>query len=340
MAQMAVTQIPGADTGEVPPPPVKRAEKTAFIGGLADPLWDIDTLPLTYTNSRWSAFFYRADEKHLRRVLPDCMELEDDIVEFWYVDHNHTMIGPYGEMGVTIAASHKGGDGTTYYGGYYPYMYLTQDAGIDAGRVLGFPKKDAFIRALEHGGAPDDGYSVYDSKVYQFDYFSFLMIRLGYVMHSTTGSYDDAELSAKPAFYGNTDYGRLNMKVVTSPDVAQSVWQLVYMPSMVTKELATAVGRPETEGTHRFQVKPESIRTSSPASFNWFMQATPYDNLGHELPPKEMIGLMTFSFDLIIPAGKVIWTETYTRDATWAGAAKPYRYGLRHRFPKPIGLGA
>ena len=34
------------------------------------------------------------------------------------------------------------------------------------------------------------------------------------------------------------------------------------------------------------------------------MQATPYDNLGHELPPKEMIGLMTFSFDLIIPGQK------------------------------------
>jgi hypothetical protein len=108
----------------------------------------------------------------------------------------------------------------------------------------------------------------------------------------------------------------------------------------VTKDLATAMGRPDSEGSHRFQVKPESIRTASPASINWFMQATPYDNLGHELPPKEMIGLMTFSFDLIIPAGEVPWTETYTRDATWAGAAKPYRFGLRHRFPKPIGLGA
>jgi hypothetical protein len=49
---------------------------------------------------------------------------------------------------------------------------------------------------------------------------------------------------------------------------------------------------------------------------------------------------MTFSFDLIIPAGEVLWSETYTRDATWAGAAKPYRYGLRHRFPKPVGLAA
>ena len=128
------------------------------------PLWDIDTLPLTYTNSRWSAFFYRADEKQLRRVLPDCLELEDDVVEFWYVDHNHTMLGPYGEMGVTVAASHKAGDGRTLYAGYYPYMYLTQDAAIDAGRVLGFPKKEAFIRVLEHGGAPDDGYGVYDTQ--------------------------------------------------------------------------------------------------------------------------------------------------------------------------------
>jgi hypothetical protein len=264
--QFAVTQIPGAETGEIPPKPVDRDEKTAFIYSLVDPIWDIDTLPLTYTNSRWSAFFYRADEKQLRRVLPDCLELEDDIVEFWYVDHNHTMLGPYGEMGVTIAASHKAGDGRTLYAGYYPYMYLTQDAAIDAGRVLGFPKKEAFIRVLEHGGAPDDGYGVYDTKIYQFNYFSFLMIRNGYVLHSATGKYDDADLPAKPKFYGNTEYGRMNMKVVTSPDVLESRWELVYLPSLVTKDLATAMGRPDSEGSHRFQVKPESIRTASPQS--------------------------------------------------------------------------
>jgi hypothetical protein len=268
------------------------------------------------------------------------MDIEDDIVEFWYVDHNHTMLGPYGEWGATVAASHKAGDGKTYYAGYYPYMYLTQDAAIDAGRVLGFPKKEAFIRVLEHGGNPDDGYGVYDTKVYGFNYFSFLMIRNGYVLHSATGKYDDADLPAKPAFYGNTEYGRMNMKVVTAPDISTSRWELVYLPSLVTKDLATAMGRPDTEGSHRFQVKPESIRTASAGNINWFMQATPYDNLGHELPPKELLGLMTFSFDLIIPAGQVLWTETYSRDETWAGAAKPYRYGLRHRFPKPIGLGA
>jgi acetoacetate decarboxylase len=191
MAQRAVTQIPGADTGEVPKPPAHRAEKTAFIGVLADPLWDIDTLPLTYTNSRWSAFFYRADEKHLLRVVPECLDIEDDVVEFWHVDHNHTMLGPYGEMGVTRGLEPQGRRRETYYSGYYPYMHLTQDAAIDAGRVLGFPKNEAFIRVLEHGGAPDDGYGVYDTKVYQFDYFSFLMIRNGYVIHSATGHDDD-----------------------------------------------------------------------------------------------------------------------------------------------------
>jgi len=109
--QFAVTAIPGAETGEIPPSPVDRDEKTAFIYSLVDPLWDIDVLPLTYTNSRWSAFFYRADAKALRRVCPDVLEIEDDVVEFWYVDHNNTMLGPYGEMGVTVACSHKAATG-------------------------------------------------------------------------------------------------------------------------------------------------------------------------------------------------------------------------------------
>src|SRR4029453_10510151 len=180
--QFAVTQIPGAETGEIPPSPVDRDEKTAFI---------------------------------------------------------YSLVAPDGEMGGAGAPSHKAGDSKTYYAGYYPYMYLTQDAAIDAGRVLGFPKKEAFIRVLEHGGAPDDGYGVYDTKIYHFNYFSFLMIRNGYVIHSATGKYDDADLPAKPKFYGNTEYGRMNMKVVTAPDISTSEWQLVYLPSLVTKDLAT-----------------------------------------------------------------------------------------------------
>jgi hypothetical protein len=338
--RFAVTQIPGMDTGEIPPSPVDRDEKTAFIYGLVDPIWDIDTLPLTYANSRWSAFFYRADEKDLRRVLPECLELEDDIVEFWYVDHNHTGLGPYNEMGVTIAASFRASDGKVTYGGYYPYMYLTQDAAIDAGRTQGFPKKQAFIRILEHGGHPDDGRRL-DAVRHQFDFFSFLMIRNGYVIHSATGRYDDAEPADLPVFYKKPEeYGRFNIRVVTSPDVMQSEWELIYEEELLDPMLAGFLGRPEMTGKSRFMKKPETMRTASPAAINWFMQATPFDNVGRELPPKEMLGLMSFNFDLLIPAGQVLWSETYTRDETWLGAATPSRYGLRQRFPKMLGLGA
>jgi hypothetical protein len=97
--------------------------------------------------------------------------------------------------------------------------------------------------------------------------------------------------------------------------------------------------RPESEGSHRFQVKPGSIRAASRPSINWFMQATPYDNLGRELPPSELIGLMTFSFDLIIPAGQTLWRRP-TRATRPGRRREALSFGLRHRFPKPIGLQA
>ena len=159
MAQLNVTSVPWIDSGDAPPLALDRDKRDIISQGIADPLVDYDIVPLTYTNSRWSAFFYRVDEAQLRRILPKCVELEDDVVEFWYVDHLHTGLGPYGEMGVTVSASCKGQDGNTYYAGYYPYMYLTQDAAVFAGREpFGFPKKIAYIVTQEHGGKEDDGY--------------------------------------------------------------------------------------------------------------------------------------------------------------------------------------
>jgi acetoacetate decarboxylase len=136
-----VTSVPWVDSGDAPPLPLDRDRRDIISQAIADPLVDYDIVPLTYTNSRWSAFFYRCDEKDLNHILPKCLTLEDDVVEFWYVDHLHTGLGPYGEMGVTVSASHKASDGNTYYAGYYPYMYLTQDAAVFAGREpFGFPK--------------------------------------------------------------------------------------------------------------------------------------------------------------------------------------------------------
>lgn len=318
----SVTQIPGMGTNEVPAPPLERDEKSRIIYGVADPLWDIDTLPLTYTNSRWFAFMYECDEKLLKAVIPDCLTLEDNVVEFWYVDHNHTRLGPYGEMGITVACSYNG---TKF--GYYPYMYLTQDSAVDAGRVLGFPKKMAYIRTLEHGGKWDDGYETPGR-----DYFSFFMSRNGYAIHSATGKYSGtsiSDISRLPVFYGNTEWGRGNMKIVTDGNLARTQWQLTHLPS-------------ELNGKHRFQVKPDSILTAQPDDINWFMQATPFDNLGNTMPASKLLGLVSYSFDLIIPPAEVLWTQTINRTpeeiSQFCLNEEMYKFGMRHKFPKPYGV--
>ena len=92
-------------TKECPPPPVERDQNTWIIGNPADPLWDIDVIPLTYSDSRWSAFVVRVSEESRKRLTPNPpLEVWDgenaDLVEFWYVMHTNTMLGPYVEFGV------------------------------------------------------------------------------------------------------------------------------------------------------------------------------------------------------------------------------------------------
>ncbi|MCA9810410.1 MAG: hypothetical protein KC473_08730, partial [Candidatus Dadabacteria bacterium] len=58
-------------TKEVPPPPIERDIKSWIIANPSDPLWDIDVLPLTYTDSRWSAFVVRVDAATRQRLCPN-----------------------------------------------------------------------------------------------------------------------------------------------------------------------------------------------------------------------------------------------------------------------------
>ncbi len=306
-------------TKEVPPPPIERDIKSWIIANPSDPLWDIDVLPLTYTDSRWSAFVVRCDEATRQRLCPNppltVWDGEDaDLVEYWYVDHKNTMLGPYLEFGVTISATYKDPKGNVYKAGYYPYMYLTGDAPVDAGRVLGFPKKMSYIRCSVHGGEKGT------------DFFGFAMSRNGYLMHSATGKFDDKEVKP-PFFYGKTDWGKFNMKVITRPDVSSSEWQLTYLPSALPPPFDSMI-----QG-HRFKIKPEHTRTASGDAINWFAQATPFDNMGAEVKIQEVTGLISFVFDLVIPPAEVLWTETYERPASYRGYATPYKYGLRQQFP-------
>ena len=50
--------------------------------GVADPVFDYDIIPLTYTDSRWMAYVIRADINAMKAVVPEPIEVQDDVIEF------------------------------------------------------------------------------------------------------------------------------------------------------------------------------------------------------------------------------------------------------------------
>ena len=242
-------------------------------------------------------------------------------------------------MGVTVSASCKGQDGNTYYAGYYPYMYLTQDAAVFAGREpFGFPKKIAYIVTQEHGGKEDDGYGGFGN-----DYFNFTMERRGYLIHTATGRYDDAELAGEA-------------ELLRRPEVRPHEPPADHRPEPPDDEVGPHLpavrghqgdrrrpwAGPRPRGSTASSSSPSRSARPRPArSARWALTATPFDNLGAMMPVKELIGLMSFNFDLIIPGADTIWTQTIERTAEDIGDllfATPYQYTMRHRFPKPPGV--
>ena len=307
---------PWLDEGEVPPLPLDRDRIHILTQAVADPVFDYDIVPLTYTDSRWMAYVIRADINNMKAVTPEPIEIVDDVIEFWYVIHKNTMIGPYMEMGVTFSASLDAGDGQIYRAGYYPYMYLSNDTPIFAGKEpFGFPKKAAYIAAFEHGT--------------NNNYFNHLMERRGYILHTANGRYSDKPLSVRPTFYGNTTYGRMNYRMTTRPDVTTTIHEVTYLPS----EIAPGAG-------HRFQLNPESIRTATGDDIRaWYLSGTPFDFMGGQIPATEVVGIISFTFNLIIPGAQTIWSRTVTRDPEKDFGAllysTPFKYTMRHRFLLP-----
>lgn len=305
--------------GEVPPLPLDRDRIHIISQGVADPVFDYDIIPLTYTESRWMAYVMRADLKAMKAVTPEPIEIVDDVIEFWYVIHRNTMLGPYMEMGVTFSATVDSGDGKIHKAGYYPYMYLSNDSPIFAGKEpFGFPKKAAYIAAYEHGT--------------NNNYFNMLMERRGYILHTANGRYSDKPLSTRPTFYGKTDWGRMNYRITTRPDVTTSTHEVTYLPSELPPGFGTG---------HRFQLNPASIRTATGADIrSWYLNGTPFDYMGGQIPAKEVVGIISFTFNLIIPPASTIWTRVVKRDPEKDFGAllysTPFKYTMRHRFMVPM----
>lgn len=335
MRHVTERSTPWIDSGDVPDLPLDRHPSEILTQGVADPVFDIDCFPLTIVNSRIFAFIYQAEERDLRHILPEPLSLEDDLVEFWYAHHPNTSMGPYTELGITVAVSLRACDGRTLHAGYYPYMFVTQQLPFSVGHEpYGFGKKTAYVSILEHGGREDDGYGPPGN-----DYFSFITERRGYLIHTATGRYDDGDLARRPVFYGDARYGRLNLRMLTDATFRTTSWELLYLPAALDTTFAAQLGRPELGGKPRFQIKPESVRTASPAAIrSWAYQATPYDNMGAFLPCRALIGLMSFSFDLALPPAETVWSKLVERrdeDMAALFGATAFQYTMRQRFPKP-----
>ena len=227
------------------------------------------------------------------------------------------------EFGVTSSATVKGSDGQVWKGGYYPIMYLSNDSPIFAGREpFGFPKKAAYIAGFEHGTNDN--------------YFNHLMERRGYVLHSSNGRYSDKPVAVKPTFFGKTDWGRLNYRITTHPSVAYSDHQVTYLGSELP---------PQFGNGHRFQLDPSSIRTATGDDVrSWYMAGSPFDFMGGLLGDVKVHGLISFTFNLIIPPASIVWEKRVERSdedtAKHLLFSTPYKYTMRHRFLTPYYPGA
>ena len=303
---------PWLTEGEIPPLPFER-DKINIIGqGISDPVFDYSIIPLTHTESRWMAYIIRADINDMKAITPEPIEIQDDVIEFWYVIHKNTMLGIFLEMGVTFSATVDAGDGKIHKAGYYPYMYLSNDSPIFAGKEpFGFPKKAAYIAGFEHGT--------------NNNYFNHLLEHRGYILHTAHGRYSDKPLYLRPSFYGRKDWGRMNFGIKTmSEDEKMRVHEVTYLES----ELPNDFG-----GGHRFQLNPQSIRTAQGGDIrSWETIQTPFDFMGGQVPVKEIVGLISFTFNLLVPPPKVVWRKVYkSEDEGVIEYTSPSEYVLRGR---------
>ena len=122
----------------------------------------------------------------------------------------------------------------------------------------------------------------------------------------------------------------MNYRITTRPDVTTSIHEVTYLPSELPPGFGTG---------HRFQLNPESVRTAVTEDVrSWFMSGTPFDYMGGQIPAMEVVGLISFTFNLIIPPAATIWTRTVertTEDFSHVVYSTPFVYTMRHRFLLP-----
>ena len=207
-------------------------------------------------------------------------------------------------------------------------MYLTQDATIDAGRLLAC-REEAFV--MLKARSLSNRYSMMDGKNFQFDFSSFLMIqKTGYMLPLPPPACD-TNLPAKPKFFGDADSADEHEDHHRAGRLQLRDRQLVYLLAR-DQGPRPAIRPPVCEARRRFQV--DQVDQTAAAALDWFI-TTPYDNLAPTSQGDDR-AFMTFSFDLIVPAAKRPGPTYPTRPGR---RGQPYR-STSAPLPEAHGLGA
>lgn len=127
-----------------------------FAMPLTNPAFPIG--PYRFTNREYMVITYRTDRAALEKVVPEPLELVDDVVKYEFIRMpDSTGFGDYTESGQVIPVSFNG-----QRGGYVHAMFLNDHPPIAGGRELwGFPKKlanptlevdvDTLVGTLDYG---------------------------------------------------------------------------------------------------------------------------------------------------------------------------------------------
>ena len=89
--------------------------------------------------------------------------------------------------------------------------------------------------------------------------------------------------------------------------------------------------------------QPLTISTTGEDVRAWYLAGTPFDFMGGSLGNVTCHGLISFTFNLIIPPASIVWEKTVERAESDFGDllySTPYKYTMRHRFMTPYYPGA
>src|SRR5256714_1856514 len=117
---------------------MKEAEvrERAFAMPLTSPAYPVG--PYRFCNREYLIITYRTDAKKLRELVPEPLQIEEDVVKFEFIRMpDSTGFGDYTESGQVIPVSYQGQAGS-----FTHQMFLNDHPPIAGGRELwGFPKK-------------------------------------------------------------------------------------------------------------------------------------------------------------------------------------------------------